>query len=377
MWHDEYSVCGSQSNGEVLPEEVEEYVEKDDSRPFFQRKPYEVGIYISVYDAKATDTNEVGLEHYFLMHTMELLYEEFCKVGTVNIRARFEAKKVLNDMYIERFETGIVMAVGFETMKELDDLWEYYRQEKLTPLIHEVLITSSALKAAEVKSVRLVTKLWEDEYEVCKEELEHKTNRRVDIVDRPYDIKLVRRLKKYQDVLARELSKMRDLDNEMELNRDQFMNCVRNTLSNTQNSIKTLQEYKDIAASPKARKMFHKDLLDLYFTIIEKWRMYYKIFEVEIVTPLLQIHTICENEKQTEIRRKIITMVREMQQMLEPNYDLQTVSHPEMAKKIIRREAPVFLGLLSLVPMGVDRVADIDIMIDEYSREFKMDFIKE
>ncbi|WAR16094.1 hypothetical protein MAR_030688 [Mya arenaria] len=263
-----------------------------------RRRRNEVGIYISVYDAKATDTNEVGLEHYFLMHTTELLYEEFCKVGTVNIRARFEAKKILNDMYIERFETA-------------------------------------------------------------------------------YDIKLVRRLKKYQDVLARELSKMRDLDNEMELNRDQFMNCVRNTLSNTQNSIKTLQQYKDIAASPKARKMFHKDLLDLYFTIIEKWRMYYKIFEVEIVTPLLQIHTICENEKQTEIRRKIIAMVREMQQMLEPNYDLQTVSHPEMAKKIIRREVPVFLGLLSLVPMGVDRVADIDIMIDEYSREFRMDFIKE
>jgi len=66
----------------------------------------EVGIYISVYEAKAADAHGVGLEHYFRMHTTELLYEAFCNMGTVNIRAKFEAKKILNDMYIERFEPG-------------------------------------------------------------------------------------------------------------------------------------------------------------------------------------------------------------------------------------------------------------------------------
>jgi len=36
MWHDEYSTDGAKTNGEPEPEE--EYVEKDDSRPFFQRQ---------------------------------------------------------------------------------------------------------------------------------------------------------------------------------------------------------------------------------------------------------------------------------------------------------------------------------------------------
>ena len=186
----------------------------------------------------------------------------------------------------------------------------------------------------------------------------------------------MKRLKKYQDVLAREVSGMRDLDNEMELNREEFMNCVRNVMPSDHPAIKTLSGFSELATSQKAKKMYNKDLLNLYLTIIDKWRMYYKLFEVEIVTPFLQIHTIIENEKQTEIRQKIITMVRGMQKMLEPEHDLHKVTHPEMAKKILRREVPVFLGLLSLVPLGVDRAAEIDILIDEYSREFKMDFNK-
>lgn len=80
--------------------------------------------------------------------------------------------------------TGIVMAVGFDSIKALDDLWEYHRQNKLNDLMHDILITPSALKTANVDDVTLVTKLWDDEYERCKQELMAGTTERVKIADR-------------------------------------------------------------------------------------------------------------------------------------------------------------------------------------------------
>lgn len=189
------------------------------------------------------------------------------------------------------------------------------------------------------------------------------------------DLKLVRRLKTYQSSLAADLSIMRDLDNEMELNKNEFMNCIRNLLSDDEDSkIKTLAEYEQLAKSSNARKMFHRPLLDLYLHIIDQWREFYTKYEHEVVTPFLQIHTACENEKQIGTKTKIINHIREMRMMLKPEVDLQKISHQETKRKLIRRDYPVFLGLLSLVPMGVERVADVDIMIDEYTREYKIDF---
>ncbi|KAH3897464.1 uncharacterized protein LOC127864627 [Dreissena polymorpha] len=369
MWHDEQTI-----NGHVTDDP--EYEEKDDSRPFFQRKPCEVGIYLSVYQAKPHEDSH-GLEHYLRMHTTELLFDEFCKIGTVDIRGKFEARKVLNEMYIERFEPGIVLAVGFETLEALDDLWTYHRDGNLNALMHEFLITPRVLEAAEVDKVIMVTKLWDDEYEACKEEIENKTRMRVNIINRPVDVKLVKRLKNYQSVLATELSAMRDLDNEMEINRDEFMNCVRNVLPVDIEVIRTLAEFEAMATSTKAKKMYNRNVLDMYLNIINKLRDYYDTFEAEIVTPFLQIHRECENDKQRDIKGKIIGMVRGMQKMLDPAGDLRSVMHAETERILIRREIPIFLGLLSLVPIGVERVADIDIMIDEYAREFQIEFKKE
>lgn len=187
---------------------------------------------------------------------------------------------------------------------------------------------------------------------------------------------MVQRLKSYQTVIATELSSMRDLDNEMELNRNDFMNCIRNLLPSDTDQISTLAEYETLANSPKARKMYYKDLLDLYSTIIKTWRECYDTFLAEIATPFMQIHTVCENKKQKEIKSKVVDNIKGMQNMLKSNCNLQEVTHPEMERKIIQKEAPVFLGLLSLVPMGVDRLAEIDIFIDEYVHEFKLNQTK-
>ncbi|XP_060587348.1 uncharacterized protein LOC132742866 isoform X2 [Ruditapes philippinarum] len=350
----------------------EHYEEKDDSRPFFQRQKYEVGIYITVYDAVPVEEKSHGLEHFFRMKTTEILYDEFAKMDLVDIRTEFEKRHSLPKMYIERFEPGIVMAVGFDTIEALDELWTMYKEEKLNALIESILITAGDLKAASLKDVTLKTKLWEDEYDVCRQELEPDMKQRLDIQFRPNDTKMVKRLKAYQKVIAEDILRMRDLDNEIELNRNEFMNCIRNLLPEDVGHIPTLKDYEILVHSPKAEHMFHKKLLDLYSSIIQKWRQYYETYGKEIVMPLKQLHAVCENQKQKDIKTKIIHSIQEMQAMLCDDYDLRLVTHAETEKKMARREYPVFRGLLSLIPIGAERISDIDIQLDEYMREFKV-----
>ena len=72
--------------------------------------PGEIGIYITVYDAVSSTDEKIGLEHFFLMRTTELLYEELKKLDVVDIRATLEHKRLFKDTYIERFEPGMSRA---------------------------------------------------------------------------------------------------------------------------------------------------------------------------------------------------------------------------------------------------------------------------
>ena len=73
------------------------------------------------------------------------------------------------------------MAVGFDTVETLDELWALHKEDKLNSLIQSILITSGDLEAASLKDVTLKTKVWDDEYDVCKEELEMCTKPKLDI----------------------------------------------------------------------------------------------------------------------------------------------------------------------------------------------------
>ena len=184
---------------------------------------------------------------------------------------------------------------------------------------------------------------------------------------------MVERLKAYQKYLGQEVGKMRDFENDMENCRTNFDNIVQSIIPVDKTEINTLREFENYTKAENVRKMYFKNLLYDYLKIIDKWREYFKQFEVEIVTPLLQIHRVCENSRQRDIKERIIHSIHGMQDMLHPDHSLQRVVHQETARKILRRDHPLFLGLLSLVPLGVERVIDIDISIDDYMRDYNFD----
>ena len=166
---------------------------------------------------------------------------------------------------------------------------------------------------------------------------------------------------------------MRDLEYQMEEKRADFFNCIKRLIPEDKQTIANLEEFESIIQDENESKLYNKAPIYLYKTIVERWRENFMAFEIEIVTPLLQVHKSCELEEQRATKIKIIDSIKYMQTVLSRGNSLQTVVHPDSSRKVLRREAGLFLGLLSLVPLGVERVADVDIMIDEYTRKFKLD----
>ena len=184
---------------------------------------------------------------------------------------------------------------------------------------------------------------------------------------------MVQRLRDYQKVLGETILAMRDIENDMDNKRPEFIAAMHRILPEDQTSIKTLKEFNTFVKSAKTSKFYNRIAVDQYIQTIQKWRNYYQTLDIEIITPLLQIHRCCETGEQREIKGKILKHVQDMQRDLKRDNDLQKVVHAEMERKIARRDAPLYLGLLSLVPLGADRVADIDILIDDYMRHFKLE----
>lgn len=336
-------------------------------------KKGEIGIYITVYDAVSNSNTKIGLEHFFLMRTTELLFEELKKLDVVDIRATLEHKRLFKDTYIERFEPGIVMAIGMDSLEALDAVWSLYKRGKLTSVIYDTLITPEVLQSISVSKIVIKTKLWEDEYDKCQQEITTRTDKVQNIKARESDMKMVKRLKSYQKVLGVEVSSMRDLEHEMDLNREKFMTTVQKIIPEDLATIQSLAEFEKLTKTNEAQKLFFRNVIDLYLQILQKWRTLFHCFDLEIITPLRQIHRVCENEKQREMKVTISQYIHDMQTMLEPDHDLQKVSHPETSRKLLRKDAPIFLGILSLLPLGIDRVSDIDILIDDYMRGYKLE----
>ena len=81
------------------------------------------------------------------------------------------------------FYSGIVLAIGFDRLDSLDELWTLHRNNKLQPILHEILVTPAVLKTLSCKHITLDVKLWDDEYDDCRKELLNKVSRHDNIRD--------------------------------------------------------------------------------------------------------------------------------------------------------------------------------------------------
>ncbi|XP_061168812.1 uncharacterized protein LOC133178058 isoform X1 [Saccostrea echinata] len=349
-------------------------MEKDASRPFFRRQEGEVGIYIAVYDATAMNPKAYGSEHFYFMELTERLFEQLNGGDFVKMRATLERKGEFKGAYIERFEKGIVMAVGFDNIDALESVWKLNKSEKMTGLMQDLLITQPLLKKLEAKRIVLTTRMFEDEYTNCKNELLSRSLQRISIKTKKHDMELLQKLKNFQNKFNDDVQDLQEAEANFGKKLGEFMMIAKQILPVNVIKIKTVKEFETIVkvakGTPRAGKKL--EIIDKYFDILKKLRTIFLEIEEVVCLPLLQMHKICETERQREVKPKIQSLSKETAQKLRVDTDLQKVSHPGWAKRLLRSEHDLFLGLLSLVPIGTEAAFDINCLLDEYINDFPL-----
>lgn len=76
---------------------------------------------------------------------------------------------------------GIVMAVGFDDIQALESVWKLHSTEKMNGLIQDLLINQALLKKLQATRIVLTTRMFEDEYTNCKNELLSRSMQRISI----------------------------------------------------------------------------------------------------------------------------------------------------------------------------------------------------
>ena len=64
------------------------------------------------------------------------------------------------------------MAIAFDTEEALDEVWNCHQEQRLTPVLHNILLTPRVIKAVSTTRIRLEVRLWDDEYHACKNEIQ-------------------------------------------------------------------------------------------------------------------------------------------------------------------------------------------------------------
>lgn len=77
--------------------------------------------------------------------------------------------------------SGIVMAVGFDDIQALESVWKLHSTEKMNGLIQDLLINQALLKKLQATRIVLTTRMFEDEYTNCKNELLSRSMQRISI----------------------------------------------------------------------------------------------------------------------------------------------------------------------------------------------------
>ncbi|KAK6167562.1 hypothetical protein SNE40_021559 [Patella caerulea] len=346
---------------------------KDDSRAFFQRKEGRMGLYLEIYDAKAEHPKEYGSDHFFLMSLKEKLAEYLDDFDLVKAKGIMESKNVGKGVILEKFEHGLVLSLAFDNTEAVEGIWKLQCTNKLTPIVQDMFVDEVMLKTVGAVRVTLQAKLYEDEYTVCKTELLSTAMDRLSLKKSQNGISMVKRLREAQKQIVEMTCNLRDEETQFEQNLSTFILNVKQILPTNILAINTLKEFHTnikIAKGTKGVKAETFETIDHYFRTLQQLRKALAQVERIVWYPLSQIHAACENESQKTTKKSIKDTLTETVNMLKVDSDLQRVNYKEWEGKILFREQKLFLGLVSLVPLALEKILDIDHMVDEYITDF-------
>ncbi|XP_067666998.1 uncharacterized protein [Haliotis asinina] len=343
---------------------------KDASRPFLTRNTGEVGIYIDPIDAQAVNPKEFGLEHCFMMAVRDSLLEYLYEVDLVKVKGALERRGLFKGVILEEIRKGMILIVTFDDLEGLDSLWRLWEKDKLSALFQELFVTCDTLKQCCVTRLTIRAKMWEDEYVDCKEEILNRSNERVSIAKFPNDIKILKEIRDCQRQLGEDTTRMRDMENDFELNLDDFMICVKRILPDDVTVIHSLGDFRNSVKVAKGIRKAGFESIDIYLDTLDIIEEIFDNLERVFCYRLSQIHGVCQTEEQKDKVATIKASRKDMEELLKPDHSLLKVRFKDWEAKINQRDKKLFVGLISLIPIALEKIIDVDHYIDEFITAF-------
>ena len=182
---------------------------------------------------------------------------------------------------------------------------------------------------------------------------------------------VLQQVRQFQGQQSGKLQELHDAEADFDRHLSEFLLTVKRALPQ---KMDRLPHLKDFATSMTvamgtgpAAGMNH---VKKYLATLDLMRTMLAQAEANIYLPLTQIPARCETEKQQELKRQMKSTIGEMQRLLKPTTSLKEPSYRDWEGKVLPRERTLFMGLISLVPLGVEKVTDVDHFLDEYATGF-------
>ncbi|XP_005100110.1 uncharacterized protein LOC101858718 isoform X3 [Aplysia californica] len=343
---------------------------KDDSRPAFARPPCCMGIYLDALDARPDKTQTVGSQHAFMMSVMDKMLDHLKALDLSVVKGAMETRHIGDGVILEGFKLGCILAVTFDNPKSLDNLWTLHVKNRLSAAFQDMIVDKALLRATNTVKITLRAKLWEDEYRNCQGEMKARPTGRVKLKSQESDLAMVQRVQAHCKKMSEVILQARDMESKFEHGLGEFMLTVKRTFPQSTTVIRNVKEFETNVKMAKGVQKGGFDNIDHFFTAVEFFRKVFLEVEKELIHPLCQVRALCENDNQQNLKKTMKNACAEVLAILKPDADLQKIRHKEWGPKVLQREQGLFYGLISLIPISLDRLTTIDVSIDEYVNDF-------
>ena len=159
---------------------------------------------------------------------------------------------------------------------------------------------------------------------------------------------------------------LRDEYSRMDENFSQLTAVYRQALPPKVLEVRTFAKFNEYAKEfCQSKKPFQKPYAEYVF-MRGRVADVTRLVQEHLLAPLLLVHTMVETGQQRELKQQIREECENNLQRLQDAHDWSHLKHTDYMEKIIHREHPFFMGLISSVAIGMDMLMDIDQQLDEY-----------
>ena len=184
------------------------------------------------------------------------------------------------------------------------------------------------------------------------------------------DVSLLKQVRDFQKQQSGKLQELHDAEADFDRHLSDFLLVVKRVLPQKIDRLPNLKDFQTSMTVAMGTRPAGMEHVKRYLSTLELMRSMLTQAEVNYYLPLTLIPARCETEKQRALKRQMKSTIVEMQRLLKPTTSLKEPHFKDWEGKVLPRERTLFMGLISLIPLGVEKVTDVDQFLDEYATGF-------